>query len=26
LSATLHGYFANRDPELSFAATGVMET
>ncbi len=26
LSATLHDYFADRDPELSFAATGVMET
>jgi NAD(P)-dependent dehydrogenase (short-subunit alcohol dehydrogenase family) len=26
LSATLHDYFAERDPELSFAATGVMET
>ncbi len=25
LSATLHGYFADRDPELSFAATGVMD-
>ncbi len=26
LSATLHHYFADRDPESSFAATGVMET
>ncbi len=26
LSTTLHDYFADRDPELSFAATGVMET
>jgi 3-oxoacyl-[acyl-carrier protein] reductase len=26
LSATLHDYFAQRDPELSFAATGVMES
>ena len=26
LSATLHGYFADRDAELSFAATGLMET
>ncbi len=25
LSATLHGYFAERDPERSFAATGVMQ-
>jgi NAD(P)-dependent dehydrogenase (short-subunit alcohol dehydrogenase family) len=24
LSATLHGYFAGRDPELSFSATGLM--
>jgi NAD(P)-dependent dehydrogenase (short-subunit alcohol dehydrogenase family) len=26
LSTSLHDYFADRDPELSFAATGVMET
>jgi 3-oxoacyl-[acyl-carrier protein] reductase len=25
LSATLHDYFADRDPELNFAATGVMD-
>jgi NAD(P)-dependent dehydrogenase (short-subunit alcohol dehydrogenase family) len=25
LSATLHDYFADRNPELSFAATGVMQ-
>jgi hypothetical protein len=25
LSTTLHGYFAERDPERSFAATGVMQ-
>lgn len=26
LSATLHGYFAGRDPERNFAATGLMES
>ncbi len=25
LSTALHGYFADRDPELNFAATGVMQ-
>jgi 3-oxoacyl-[acyl-carrier protein] reductase len=26
LTTTLHDYFAERDPELSFSATGVMDT
>jgi 3-oxoacyl-[acyl-carrier protein] reductase len=25
LSATLQGYFAERDPEVNFAATGLMD-